>query len=812
MLSDLRFALRQLAKSPGFTFVAVLTLALGIGANTAIFTLVNAVILRPLPFANPEQLMLVWNNNSREGIPDDITSWPTFNDWRTQNRTFASMAGYNPGNVNLTGSGEPEQVPSCGAGDKFFETLGVTPFLGRWFTDEEQTEGKDGVAIISHGLWLRRFAGDPTVIGRDIQISGRPRTIVGVMPPNFALPARTDVYYPIAPSTQTRNARNSFWLPVLGRLNPGVTLAQAQADLDTITANIIRQNPGQEGYLVNVVGMHAWFVRNVRTALWVLLGAVGCVLLIGCANLANLLLARGVARRREIAVRIALGASRGQIVRQLLVESVLLAFGGGALGVLLGVWGLDLIKTLGAASLPQLATIAINPTVLGVTAAVSIACGLAFGLVPAWQASRTDPHEALKDGGRGSSASRSAQLTRASLVVAQAALAVVLLVGAGLLLRSFWKLAQVETGLRGDGLVSMPLSLPRAKYNDGPKTAAFQAQLSERLAGVPGVQSASLTTAILLERLHNSGIFTVEGRPNPPGERRLELPIDSASPDYFSTMGIPLVEGRTFNAADIIGAPRVAIINETMARQFWPGQSPLGRRFIFGDLPAPGATDASGQPRTPNWITVVGVVKDTRRQGADRPIRIESWLPMGQRPAGRFLVVARTALPAPVIARSLREAVWSIDKDLPVPRVQPVAELLDSTTAQRRLNMVLLGAFAGLALLLAALGVYGVMAYSVNQRTGEFGIRLALGAQPGDLLRLVFANAARLISLGLGLGLIVSLALAQVVSTLLYGVGARDWITYAGVTLVLALAALLAAWLPARRAAKVDPMTALRAE
>ena len=805
----MKHALRSLAKSPGFTATALLTLALGIGANTAIFSLVNAIILRPLPFPQPEELMLVWNNNTRENIPDDITSWPNFNEWRTQNRTFASMAGYSGGSANLTGSGEPEQVPSCSAGDKFFETLGVAPLLGRWFSDDEQAEGKDSVAIISHGLWQRRIGGDRTVLGQDLQVGGRPRTIVGVMPPGFAFPARTDVYLPLAPNERTRASRNAFWLPVLGRLQPGVTVGQAQADLDTITANIIRQFPGQAGYLVNVVGMHAWTVRNVRTALWVLLGAVGCVLLIACANLANLLLARGVARRRELAVRIALGASRARIVRQLLGESLLLAATGGVLGVLLAQWALDVIKTFGAASLPSHAIIAIDPAVLAITAAVCVLCGIGFGLAPAWQASRTDPHDALKEGARGQSASRSAQLTRASLVVAQTALAVVLLVGAGLLLRSFWKLSQVDTGLRGDQLVSLPLSLPGSKYNDGPKTAAFHAELAERLAHVPGVQSASFTSAILLKRLHNSGIFTIEGQPNPPGERRLELPRDSASPGYFATMGIPLVEGRTFNASDVPGAPLVAIINETMARMFWPNQSAVGRRFTFGNLPGP---DASGQVRPPNWITVVGVVKDTRRQGADRAIRIESWFPMAQGPARSFLVVVRTALPTPVIARSLREAVWSIDKDLPVPRIEPVADLLDATTAQRRLNLGLLSVFAALALVLAALGLYGVMAYSVSQRTGEFGIRFALGAQPRDVLRLVFSHAARLVALGLAIGLLASFALGRLLETLLFNLHPHDVFTYVIAITVLAVAAFVAAWLPARRAARVDPMTALRAE
>lgn len=812
MMNDLRFALRQLLKAPGFTLVALLTLALGIGANTAIFSLVNAVVLRPLPYPRPAELVLVWNNNTIEKINDDITSWPTFNDWRTQNRTFAVMAGYSPGNANLTGQGEPEQVPTCNVGDHFFETLGIAALRGRWFTAEEQVEGKDGVVVLGHALWQRRFGGDESILGRDIQVNGRPRTVVGIMPPGFAFPARAQLYVPIAPSEQLRNSRNSFWLPVLGRLKPGVTVEQAQADLTTINNAIIAANPGQAGYDVNVVGMHAYVVRNVRSALWILLGAVGCVLLIGCANLANLLLARGVARRREIAVRLALGASRARIVRQLLIESVLLALAGGALGVVGGTWGLQLIKVLGAGYLPRLDTIHTDATVLAATAFAAIACGIGFGLVPAWQASHTDPHDALKEGGRGASASRGTQLTRATLVVAQASLAVVLLIGAGLLLRSFWKLQQVNTGLRGDELISVPLSLPRAKYADGPTTAAFHAQLLERVSALPGVQSAGLTTSILMDRLHNSGIFTPEGRAFAPNERRAELPIDSASGSYFATMGIPLVEGRTFNTSDVLGGSRVAIINETMARNWWPDQSPIGRRFLFGNPPAPDAKDANGQPVTPNWITVVGVVKDTRRLGPDSPVRIESWLPVGQRPARSIQLVVRTALPVDTMARTLRETIWSIDRDLPVPRIEPVADILSEQTAQRRLNLALIGAFAVLALVLAALGLYGVMAYSVTQRTGEFGIRLALGAAPADVQRLVLVHALRLVASGLGLGVAISFAVGAWVESLLYGVSARDAATYVGVVAVLGTAALLAAWLPARRAARVDPMVALRAE
>ncbi|HEY5551043.1 MAG TPA: ABC transporter permease, partial [Opitutaceae bacterium] len=735
----------------------------------------------------------------------DITSWPTFNDWRTQNSTFAVMAGYSGGSVNLTGDGDPEQVPVGRSGDRLGEVLGVAPVLGRWFTDEEQEPGKDLVVVLGNGLWQRRFASDPGVIGRMMQVNGVARTVIGVMPAGFAFPARSELYIPLAPDEGRRNARGSFWLPVVGRLKPGVTVGQANADLNVINDAAIREFPGNEGYLVNVVGMHEYTVRNVRTALWVLLGAVGCVLLIACANLANLLLARGVSRRREIGIRIALGARRAQIIRQLLVESVVLALAGGGLGALLGIWGLSLIKKFGAAYLPRLESIATDPAVLAITACASILCGLAFGLLPAWQASRADPQDALKDGGRGASASRSTSVARATLVVAQASLAVVLLAGAGLLLRSFWKLSQVDTGLHSEGLVSVPLSLPRSKYPDGARTSAAAMQLVERVGTVPGVQSAGLTSSIVLHVLHNSGIFTVEGRANEPDGRRLELPFDSVSPGYFATMGVPLVAGRDFNASDTAEGTTVAIINESFARQFWRGLDPIGRRFLYGDPPADPAV-------APQWITVVGIVRDTRRRGPDAPVRIECFLPVAQQPAGRFNLIARSALPAHALARSLREAVWSVDRDLPVPRIEPVADIFGEQTAQRRLNLVLIGAFAGLALVLAALGLYGVLAYSVSQRTGEFGIRFALGALPRDVSRMVLMQGGRLVALGLGVGLVVAFALAHLVDSLLFGVEPRDWMTYAGVTLVLGTSAFFAAWLPARRATKVDPMVALRAE
>jgi predicted permease len=806
-------AFRQLARAPGFTFVALLTLALAIGANTALFSVVRGVILRPLPYAQPEQLVYLWMDNPGTQLADDVTSWPMFLHWRKHGTSLAQSAVYNTTTAfNFTGRGEPERLSGTLAGDKFLETLGVTPILGRGFTDEEQEPGKDFVVILGHRFWQRRFAGDPAVLGQQIQINGRPRTIIGVMPADFTFYEQDDLLIPLAPPREAfANARN-YSLPAIARLKPGVTPAQAQAELAAAQPAFWAQVPESRNLGVKVTSMHGWQVREVRTALWVLLGAVGCVLLIGCANLANLMLARGLTRRREIAIRLALGASRFVVARQLLGESLLLASAGGLLGILAGSWGVQGIKILGASYLPRLHLIQIDLPVLVVSAAVAVLCGVAFGLAPAWQASRSDPQDALRDGGRGATPSRSTQFTRSALIVAQAGLAVVLLVGAGLLLRSFWKLSQVDTGLRGDGLTVMPVALPGVKYDTPAKVTAFQQRALEQLAAAPGVESASLTTFILLNRLHSTAVFTIEQRTWGPEERRPEVAIDQVSPGYFATMRVPLIEGRAFTGSDREGSPRVAIINESMARAFWPGRSAVGQRFLLGNLPAPGARDSRGELIVPNWLTIVGVVRDTRRQGAEQPVRIETFLPMAQFPRQNFRFVVRSSLPTAALAPALRSAIWGVDKDLPLPFIDPVSKSLEAATAQRRLNLWLVSAFAGLALLLAAIGLYGVMAYSVSQRRSEFGIRLALGARPADLRRLVLGSGLRLLSLGLLIGVAASLAVGRIIASLLFGLQPLDTLTYVAVCLVLAVAGLIACWLPARQAARTDPMIALRAE
>jgi len=799
---DLRYGARMLLKKPGFTLIAIVTLGLGIGANTAIFSIVNGVLLSALPYPQPEQLTMVWLDNRQQGIRDDITSYPNFQDWRDRNKTFQGMAGARSLNFSLTGVGEPEEIRAATVSANFFQLMGVNPARGRGFTAEEEQPGKDKIVVLSHGLWQRRFGGDPGILNKTISLNGEPHVVVGLMPPGFQFPEKTEIWGPLAPDEQARAARGSFWLPVVGRLKPGVTRAHAQADMDVIGKQLEQQYPDTNaGYGVNVVPLMEQTVGSIRRSLLVLFGAVLFVLLIACANVANLLLAGAAARQREIAVRVALGAGRWRIIRQLLTESALLSVAGGALGVLLASWGLQLLLDLSPANIPRLENIRLDARALGFTLGLSLLTGLIFGLAPALQTSHLELSETLKEGGRTGAGGARAQGLRSVFIVAEVALTLALLVGAGLLIRSFWRLHQVNPGFKTDRLLTLQLTLPRSKYPEGLPRVSFFERLQERLAALPGVEAASATSSILLPRLTNSSGFTIENKPQDPREQRPDLPFDVVQPNYFQTMGIQLLNGREFTAQDTRDKPQVAIVNETLVKRYFPNEDPIGKRFTFGDV-----------NNNPRWITIVGVVRDTKRQGLDLPVRIESWMPHAQLPLRYMEVTLRTAGDPLALSQAARETVWSLDRDLPIPKMQTMEQILSENAAQRRLNMLLLGLFALVALILAAVGIYGVMSYAVTQRTREIGLRVALGAQTRDVLGLIVGQGMKLALAGVIIGLAAAFVLTRLMSSMLFDVSVTDPVTFAAIAVLLTGVAFVACWVPARRAAKVDPMVALRCE
>jgi putative ABC transport system permease protein len=796
MLQDLRYAFRMMAKSPGVTALAVLAMALGIGANTAIFSVVNGVLLRRLPYKDPDRLCMVWMDNRRLGLKEDLTSYPNFQDWK-QNQSFEDMAGYTTTARVLVGDGEPERVLGAAIPSNFLPLLGVSPVVGRNFTPEDEVPGKDNVALIGHGLWMRRFGGDPNVVGKAVPLaSGGSMQIIGVLPEGFRFPTKeSELWTPLAVPDRAKQARGGFWMWVVGRLKPGVELEPVRAEMTGIGKRLEEQYPNtNRGLGVWVVPLKQQLLGPVQTALWVLFGAVVFVLLIACANVANLFLAGAADREREMSVRAALGAGRVRLVRQLLTESMVLALAAGALGLVLALWGVDTLRNLAPKDLPRLEEIGIDWRVLAFTFAASVATGILFGLAPALKAG-------AGGWGVGVRVTRSAGTARA-LVVGEVALAVVLLGGAGLLIRSFARLLSVDPGFRTERLLTFQMSFSSAKYpGQGPHLAVAYDQLIQRIQALPGVEAAAGITDIFLSTTPNSGNFTVEGAPVIPLEQQIEATDDVVTPDYFRVMGVPLKEGRWFSRQDGPESPPVVIINETMARRFWPEGSPVGKRFKFGqpDSKAP-------------WLTVVGVAGDMRRQGLHKSARAETFLPLGQRFARSLNLVVRTKEDPLALAGAVRAAVRELDSNAPVSRVTTLERLIGESTAQRRFQMLLLALFAGLALALAAIGVYGMNYYYVTQRTQEIGVRMALGAQREDLIRLVLGRGVRLVAAGAVLGLAAALALGRVIESLLFAVGPRDLTTLTAVVLVIGVFGLLASYLPARRATKVDPMVALRYE
>ena len=810
LLHDLRYGLRMLAKNPGFTAVAVLTLALGIGANTAIFSMVHGVLIRRLPFKDPGRLFTLWERNLKMGYEQNPPAAANFRDWRDRNNVFEQMAAFDSSRTfNLAGAGNPERVDGAAVSPGLFELLGVEPVWGRTISNGEDQPGRDGVVMLSYGLWQRRFNANRSVVGKSITVDGRSCAVIGVMPPGFQFPGNTgtilniftappaQLWVPLAMTPEAWSQRSSHFLQVIARLKPGVTLGHAQGEMDSIEQQLVKAYPrAYIGSDVKFVLLHAQVVGNFRSALLVLFGAVAFVLLIACANVANLLLARAAGREREVAIRSALGAGRLRLVRQLTTESLVLAILGGALGVLLAGWGITLLKLILPDNFPSADTLRINAPVLLFTILASLATGLIFGLAPALQTSRTPLTGALKEGERGGGGFRRNRL-RSILVVAEVALAMILLMGTGLMLRSFVRLQEVHPGFQPDHLLTMEISLPEAKYPD-PQKAAFFAQLLERVRSLPGVASAGAIGHLPLSGDLESYNLEVESRS--------PLPNEYANPDchvvepgYFEAMKIPLVRGRYFDERDGAQSPHVLIINEVVARNVFPNENPIGKRLQMGFNGFTGA--------------IVGVVGNTKDRTLDSEASEEVYTPYSQAPYWNKMALTIRTTSAPLaLARPVHELVLAIDKDQPVSKVRTMDEVAEASVAASRFRTLLLGLFGLAALLLAGLGIYGVMSYSVSQRTREIGIRMALGAERSEVIKLVLRHALVLTLAGLGTGLAGALGLTHLLSSMLYDVRPTDPLTFVGVTGVLATCALLATYIPARRAAKVHPMEALRYE
>jgi putative ABC transport system permease protein len=800
MFNDLRYAFRQLIKSPGFAAVTILTLALGIGACTAIFSVVNAVLLRPLDYPDPSSLVVIRETQLPE-FPEFSVSPPNYLDWEKQTKSYKNLAAYSGSRINLTGDGEPQQLIGVKATAHYFDVYGIKPALGRTFLPEEDAPGKNHVVVLSYPFWQRVFGGAADVVGRSIQLNGEPYTVVGVAPLDFGSASKVDAWMPMAfkPDETANDARGGHYLNVVGRLRTGVTVAQAEAELKVLAAQLAAQYPdSNKGWGIFMMPLQDYSVRDVRTVLYTLLGAVGCVLLIACANIANLLLARATARHREISIRAALGASRARLVRQLLTESVLLAVCGGLAGMLLARWGLDALLALAPPNLPRMTDIHLNAGVLVFSLALSVLTGLVFGIAPAWLAARADVNEALKQGSRGSTEGGARGRLRSALVVIEVTLALMLLGGAGLLARSFMQLAHVDPGFIPDDATVLRLSLPAKKYAMPEQQTAFANALLERVKNLPGVQAAGLTHSMPLVSDYVLG-FNIEGRPAIDPSDLPNTNYYAVTPEYFRAMGIRLVRGRVFTAQDDAKAPRVVVINETMARQHFPNEDPIGKRINITQGP-----DA--------WREIVGIVRDIKQYGVDKATSNQSYEPFAQVPFSSLNVVIRTSGPSTALLGAIRPTVYAVDKDQPIGTIRPLEEIVADSIARQRFAMTLLTVFSLVALLIAAVGIYGVMAYSVVQRTGEFGIRMALGAQQRDVLRLVLAQGGKLIGLGLIIGLAATLAASRAMGSMLFNTSAQDPLTLGTITLLLGAVALVACLLPASRATKVNPIEALRAE
>ncbi|HEY2713699.1 MAG TPA: ABC transporter permease [Chthoniobacterales bacterium] len=812
MLQDIRHSLRLLAKNPLFALVGIVTLALGIGATTAVFTLVNALLIKPLPYTDPSRLVLLFEHFRDQHLDAIPVSPPEFLEYKAELKSFDKFAAFNTTTFNLSEGELPERIFGATVSADLFPLLGVQPIRGRTFRAEENAVGRDDVIVISERLWRRKYDRDPRVLGRKIVADGRAFTVVGIMPASFEFPLplfnitggqfgeQVDIWQPLGFTEKEMKERGSRSYGVIGRLAFHVSPAQAQAEIENVVRGMRRRYqdnyPQTDSFGATVFPLKQTVIGGMQPLLLILSGAVGLVLLIACANLATMLLARAAVREREMAIRVAVGASRLRLLRQGLTESIVLAVLGAAAGTFLAMWAIDLVRSLGTQTIPRLSEVHIDQTVLLVTLAIAVGTGIAFGLVPGLAGSKLDLTESLKEGGRGSTTGRRHNRLRNALVITEVALALVLLTGAGLLLKSFVRLGNVDPGFHPEHVLTAELSLPALRYPDNRAQANFFAELDRRVRALPGITHAGLTTILPMSGINSDCSFTIEGQPmdkNRPGPDEEDRFV---SPDYFQTLQIPLLRGRFFTAADKIGGPLVVIINQALAQRYWPTGDPIGKRIR---VPFTG----------PGWSTIVGVVGDVHHRGLDQPVKPEFYLPVAQVPYSSMILAVRGLQDPLSLTSALRREVEAIDASVPIAHVRTLEQVIADSIAPRRLSVVLLTVFAGLALVLASVGIYGVMSFLVVQRTHEIGVRMALGAQRSDVLRLVISRAGLLIGAGTIIGLVVAFLSTSLLRSVLYATSALDLATFLFVTLTLGLVALLASYIPAHRATRADPMIAL---